>query len=89
MDRSWAIFEELDKRCQNKLHNHGRQVGGRAPGAAIYPPELRAAICRGLSRQVKEDKSRGMYYYAVRDSDDMKLRLVDMPDELLKINRNT
>ena len=30
-------------------------MGGRAAGAAIYPPELCRAICKGLAAQKHED----------------------------------
>ena len=38
-------------------YKHVHLVGGRAAGAAIYPPGLCRAICRGLASQVHEDKT--------------------------------
>ena len=47
---SWCIAKELNMRCGGD-HKHVPLVGGRAAGAAIYPPELCRAICQRLVRQ--------------------------------------
>ena len=51
-----GIALELSKKCPRD-HQHVNLVGGRAAGAAIYPPGLCRAICRGLAAQIREDKS--------------------------------
>jgi hypothetical protein len=51
-----AVARELAMKCPRN-HQHVNLVGGRAAGAAIYPPGLCRAICRGLAAQVREDKS--------------------------------
>ena len=51
-----AIARELAVKCRRD-HDHVNLVGGRAAGAAIYPPGLCRAICRGLAAQLREDKS--------------------------------
>ena len=48
------IARELSKRCPRE-HDHVPLVGGRAAAAAIYPPDLCCAICRGLAAQLQED----------------------------------
>ena len=38
-------------------HLHQHLIGGRAAAAALYPPELCKAICRGLVKQRAYDNS--------------------------------
>ncbi len=54
MTNSVHIANELQKVCPRD-HTHVPLVGGRAAGAAIYPPGLCRAICRGLAAQKHED----------------------------------
>ena len=44
---AWVLGRELAKRCEGG-HIHGHLMEGRAKAAAVYPPELCVAICRGL-----------------------------------------
>ena len=44
------IANELHKVCPGD-HDHVHLMGGRAADAAIYPPDLCDATCRGLARQ--------------------------------------
>ena len=48
---SWAMMEELDGLCNGLHEKHNHLTDGRAKEAAIYPPELCRAVCRGASRQ--------------------------------------
>ena len=50
MTNSVHIANGLQKVCPRD-HTHVPLVGGRAAGAAIYPPGLCRAICRGLAAQ--------------------------------------
>ena len=50
------IAAELAKKCLGG-HQHVNLLGGRASDAAIYPPGLCRAICRGLAAQLDKDKS--------------------------------
>ena len=70
ISNSWAVLEALDKRCNDESHDHVHLVGGRASGTAIYPPELCAAICRGISRQLRSDKKVGLSLVA-KDSSEL------------------
>lgn len=56
LSSSWCILEELSLRCDHS-HPHQQLVGGRAAAAALYPPALCKAICKGLVRQRAYDKS--------------------------------
>eukprot|EP00972_Heterocapsa_arctica_P099909 14735635-Heterocapsa_arctica.AAC.1 len=49
MSNSPAILARLTRRCSRGLHHHVPLMGGRAAGAAIYPPDLCLPILR-LSR---------------------------------------
>jgi hypothetical protein len=55
MTNSVHIANELQKVCP-RYHAHVPLVVGRAAGAAIYPPGLCRAICRGLAAQQHEDQ---------------------------------
>ena len=55
MTSSWWIRQELGKKCDGS-HDHVPLMEGRAAGAAIYPQGLCEAICRGISKQKKEDQ---------------------------------
>ena len=55
MGNSWCIMDELNKQC-SKDHKHVHLVEGKAKQAAIYPPELCEAICKGLQSQKAYDK---------------------------------
>ena len=50
MTNSPRVASQLARMCPGDL------VGGRAAGAAIYPPELCRARRQGLAAQVHEDK---------------------------------
>ena len=56
LTNSVHIAGELEKRC-NDGHSHVHLMGGRAAGAAIYPPRLCEAICRGLVLHKEHDCS--------------------------------
>ena len=49
MTNSICMVDALNVRCDGK-HKHQHLVGGRAPGAAFYPPQLLRAILRGMTR---------------------------------------
>ena len=49
-----SIGRELSVKCDGS-HDHQPLVGGRAAGAARYPPGLCKAICRGLCGAIKEN----------------------------------
>lgn len=51
------LAKRLNHRCSG-AHAHAPLVGGRAAHAAIYPPELVAAILQGLRDQWEEDARR-------------------------------
>jgi hypothetical protein len=53
-----ALLRHLTGRCAGK-HEHTRLLGGRAAGAAVYPPGLVLAIVRGLQAQREEDHAMG------------------------------
>ena len=55
MSNSKEILKELGKMCPG---DHLRQplVNGRAEKAAVYPEGLCRAICRGLIRQIEQEK---------------------------------
>ena len=55
MTNSVHIAQQLAKVC-SRDHDHVPLVGGKAAGAAIYPPGLCRAICRGLAAQKSDDK---------------------------------
>ena len=55
MTNSPCIASQLARVCPGD-HKHVHLVGGRAAGAAIYPPGLCRAICRGLAAQLHEDR---------------------------------
>ena len=55
MTNSPCIGSQLARVCPGD-HKHVHLVGGRAAGAAIYPPGLCRAICRGLAAQLHEDR---------------------------------
>ena len=54
MSNAPCLLRCLGLRCNGK-HVHTRLLGGRAGAAAVYPPELVAAIVRGLQAQREED----------------------------------
>ena len=54
LTNSACISRELAKQCPRN-HQHVNLVGGRASDAAVYPPGLCRAICRGLASQLRED----------------------------------
>ena len=53
---SWAVARELERKCKGD-HIHGHLMEGRAKAAAVYPPALCKAICRGLRKQLEHDRS--------------------------------
>ena len=52
------LMKELSRRCEGRHESHVPLMNGRAAGAAIYPPELVAAIVRGIQPQVEADTRR-------------------------------
>ena len=50
-----ALLRHLVGRCAGRQAEHTRLLGGRAAGAAVYPPGLVLAIVRGLQAQREED----------------------------------
>ena len=65
---SECIAEELSKRC-NGQHHHVQLKGGKAKAAAVYPPALSKAICRGLKMQLeKDDEHFSIYLYAIENA---------------------
>ena len=50
------ILKELDKLCPGD-HKHQHLVSGRAQEAAVYPDGLCRAICRGLIRQIENERN--------------------------------
>ena len=50
MSNAGEILSELGGLCRD-THEHGQLVDGRAREAAIYPPGLCRAICRGYIKQ--------------------------------------
>ena len=56
MTNSSCISSQLARICPRD-HKNVHLVGGRAASAAIYPPGLCRAACRGLAAQVYEDKT--------------------------------
>ena len=56
LSSSWCILEQLSLCCDNS-HVHQQLIGGRAAKAALYPPALCKAICRGLVKQRSYDDS--------------------------------
>ena len=61
MTNSPCIVKQLDKKCPNRwgwqVHKHIRLEDGRTKAAQVYPPELCAAICQGLSDQLQADRN--------------------------------
>ena len=56
LSTSWCILEELSLVCDSS-HRHQHLMSGRAAAAALYPPQLCKAICRGLAKQRSYDDS--------------------------------
>ena len=54
MTSSWAVFNELNKKCQDD-HTHVPLMGGRAAACQVYPPALCQAMCRGIAKQKKSE----------------------------------
>jgi len=55
MGNAPRVMRELSKRCRGHHAQHVHLTGGRAAGAAVYPPELVAALIRGLHAQRVDD----------------------------------
>ena len=49
------IAAQLERKC-NKNHQHARLASNRTKMAAIYPPQLVNAICKGINEQIQADK---------------------------------
>jgi hypothetical protein len=62
------VLEELGLRCEGRHPRHVRLLGGRAAQAAIYPPELIAAIISGIHRQRVEDCRLGKAHVSMCES---------------------
>ena len=54
-----ALLRHLTGRCAGRHAEHTQLLGGRAAGAAVYPPGLVLAIVRGLQAQREEDHAMG------------------------------
>jgi hypothetical protein len=54
-----ALLRHLAGRCAGRHAEHTQLLGGRAAGAAVYPPGLVLAIVRGLQAQREEDHAMG------------------------------
>ena len=46
------ILKELGRKCDGQ-HQHQQLMSGRAGPAAVYPPALCKAVCRGLMKQLQ------------------------------------
>ena len=57
MSNSEEIMAQLNVKCPGE-HQHQMLIDGRAKKAAIYPPALCRAICKGLVEQIKKGKYR-------------------------------
>eukprot|EP00972_Heterocapsa_arctica_P015401 2269328-Heterocapsa_arctica.AAC.1 len=57
MSNSPAILARLSRSCSRGLHHHVHLMGGRAAGAAIYPPDLCLQILRGFQDQLRRDEA--------------------------------
>ena len=57
LSNSGKILRELKVKCDGS-HTHQHLVGGRAGPAAVYPPALCRAICRGLVKQIHLKEAR-------------------------------
>ena len=57
LSNSGEILRELKVKCDGS-HTHQHLVGGRAGPAAVYPPALCRAICRGLVKQIHLKEAR-------------------------------
>ena len=57
MAGSWVVAEELEGTCNGMHEKHNHLIARRAKDAAIYPPELCRAICRGAFRQQMADEA--------------------------------
>ena len=49
------MMRELRRRCAGTHSRHVHLLGGRAAAAAVYPPELVAALVRGIQAQREAD----------------------------------
>ena len=56
MSNAEEILLAISKKCDGK-HTHQQLVDGRAGPAAIYPPALCKAICKGLEKQLQLRRS--------------------------------
>ena len=56
LTNSWCIAKELERRC-DKSHSHFSLMEGRAKDAAMYPPRLCQAVCKGLQAQKEYDRA--------------------------------
>ena len=59
MTNALRVVQEISKRCEGQHAQHVHLTGGRAAGAAVYPPELVTALIRGLHAQRVEDSRVG------------------------------
>ena len=57
MSNSPALLSRLSRTCTRGTHVHTHLVGGRAAGAAIYPPNLCVQILRGFRDQLRHDQA--------------------------------
>ena len=49
------LMKEPNRCCEGRHESHVPLLNGRAARAAIYPPEMVAAIIRGIQSQVEAD----------------------------------
>ena len=55
LTNSPLLAAQLERKC-DKTHQHARLASNRTKLAAIYPPELIDAICKGINEQIKAMK---------------------------------
>lgn len=84
MSNCLGITKAITRRCAGG-HRHGHLTNGRAKRAAIYPPSLCDAICKGLAMQLCEDKGERIELASldeieIASPDEIKVDEVWLPD---------
>ena len=77
---SSCIAAELNARCVGG-HDHVPLMGGRAAKAAIYPPALCRAICKGLIKQKEHDAKNGLTSTGKMDKRQLQALVMRVRDE--------
>ena len=70
MSNAEEILLAISKKC-DKSHTHQQLVDGRAGPAAIYPPALCKAICKGLVKQLQLKRSNLKSLLSLKKGDKM------------------